>query len=251
MGRRHIGGARRRRERPAFGGNHARCVNRHRHRTITAMLNRVSCGRIAGIFAPDLIARLEDGAQHDPQSVLGSRCQHDLVRIAAQPARRQQMVGNGGAKFAAASGIAVMEMIGAEGAHAPSDKGPEALQGAIIDMRAAERQCALRRSLDDDPGFAGAACLRRDARCDERARADDGDRKPVGDQSFIRRRDGVAAKTGLARKCPRRRQRFTGLDDAADDGVAKRLVEPVWRGRARRHMRPGKIQRQLGPSRRR
>jgi hypothetical protein len=134
---------------------------------------------VTGVLAPDAVLRLEDGAQHNAQRVLRSRCQHDLVGIAAQPARRQQMVGDGGTKFAAASGIAVVQMIGSESAHAAPDKGTEALQGALIDMGAAERQRALRRGLDDDFGFAGAPCLRGDARRDEGAGADNGDRKPV------------------------------------------------------------------------
>ena len=114
------------------------------------MRDGFSRGGIAGILAPDLIAGLEDRAQHDAQAVLRSRRQHDLVGIAAQPARRQQMIGDRGAKLAAAARVAILQMLGAEGAHAPADKRPEALQGPLIDMGAAERQGALLRRFDDD-----------------------------------------------------------------------------------------------------
>ena len=73
-----------------------------------------SCGGIAWILAPDVIAGLEDRAQHDPQGVLRPRRQHDLVRIAAQPARRQQMIGDRGAQLATAPGVAVLQVLGAE-----------------------------------------------------------------------------------------------------------------------------------------
>jgi hypothetical protein len=115
-------------------------VDRHGDGAQAAMPDRSSRGGIAGILAPDVIAGFEDRAQHDPQCVLCSRRQHDLVRIAAQPARRQQMIGNRGAQLTAAPGVAVCEVLGAEGTHAPAGKRPEALQRPFIDMRAAERQ---------------------------------------------------------------------------------------------------------------
>src|SRR6266508_3143757 len=99
--------------------------------------------------------------------MLRSRRQHDLVGIAAQPARRQQMIGNRGAQLAAAPGVAVLQVLGTEGAHAPSGKRPEALQRPLIDMRAAERERALLRRLDRDPGLAWVVDARGNARSDE------------------------------------------------------------------------------------
>ena len=132
------------------------------------MPDRSSRGGIAGILAPDLIAGLEDRAEHDPQCVLRSRRQHDLVGIAAQPARRQQMIGNRGAQFAAAPGVAVLQVLGAEGAHAPAGKRPEALQRPFVDMRAAERKRALLRCLDRDSGLACVVDAGGNASGDER-----------------------------------------------------------------------------------
>jgi hypothetical protein len=86
------------------------------------MLDRLSRGWIAGILAPDLIAGFEDRAQHDAQRMLRSRRQHDLVRIAAQPARRQQMICDRGSEFAAAPRVAILQMLGSECAHPPPRK---------------------------------------------------------------------------------------------------------------------------------
>ena len=212
-----------------------------------------SRGGIAGILAPDVIAGLEDRAQHDPQGVLRSRRQHDLVRIAAQPARRQQMIGNRGAQLAAALGSPYVQVLGAEGAHAPAGKRPEALQRPFIDMRAAERQRALLRRLDRDPRLAGVVGAGGNARGDEGAGADGGDRKAVRDQPLIGRGDGVAAKAGLFCQRPLRRQRLAGFGDPACDGVAERLIEPVLRGGAFGDVRPVEVERKLGlaPRRRR
>ena len=217
------------------------------------MPDRSSRRGITGILAPDLIAGLEDRAQHDPQAMLRSRRQHDLVRIAAQPACRQQMIGNRGAQLAAAPGVAILQVLVAEGAHAPAGKRPEALQRPFIDMRAAERQRALLRRLDRDLGLACVADARGNARGDEGAGADGGYRKAVRDQPLIGRGDGVAAKTGLFCQRSLRRQRLAGFGDAARDGMAERLIEPVLRGGIWRHVGPVKVERKLGlaPRRRR
>ena len=217
------------------------------------MPDRSSRGGIAGILAPDLIAGLEDCAQHDPQGVLCSRRQHDLVRIAAQPSRRQQMIGNRGAQLAAAPGVAVLQVLGTEGAHAPAGKRPEALQRPFIDMRAAERQRALLRRLDRDVRLAGVVDARGNPRGDEGAGADGGYRKPVRDQPLIGRSDGVAAKAGLLCQRALRRQRLAGFCDPACDGVAERLIEPVLRGGIWRHVGSVEVERKLGlaPRRRR
>ena len=191
-----------------------------------------SCGGIAGILAPDLIAGLEDRAEHDPQGVLRSRRQHDLVGIAAQPARRQQMIGDRGAQLAAAAGVAVVQVLGAERAHPSAGKGAEALQRPLIDMGAAERQRALLRRLDCDPGLARIIGAGGNARGDKSTGADGGHRKAVGDQPLIGRGDGVAAEAGLFGQRALRRQRLARFCDAAGDGVAERLIEPVLRGGA-------------------
>jgi hypothetical protein len=80
----------------------------------------------------------QDRAQHDAQRVQRARRQHDLIGIAAQPPRRQQMIGDRRTQLAAAAGIAIVQMLRAEGAHAPADKGPETLHRAGVDMGAAE-----------------------------------------------------------------------------------------------------------------
>jgi hypothetical protein len=185
MRRRHIGRARGWRECPAFGHAQAELVDRHRNGTMAAMLDRLSRGRIAGILAPDLIAGLENGAQHDPQQMLRSRRQHDLVGIAAQPARREQMIGDCGAQFAAAPGIAVMKMLGPEGAQPSPGKRSEALHRAVVDQRASECEHALLRRLDGDLRLPGAIGPRRNACGDEGAGADGGHRKAVGNQPLI------------------------------------------------------------------
>ena len=202
------------------------------------MLDRLSCDRIAGILAPDLIAGLEDRAQHDPQAVLRSRCEHDLVRIAAQPSRGQQMIGNRSPKLAAAARIAVLQMFGAEGAHPSPGERPEALEGFFIDMGAAERQRALLWRRDGDPDLARVIGAAGNSCGDEGAGADPGHGKTVRDQPFVGRRDGVAAKACLFRQRAGRRQRFARLCDAACDGMAKRLVEPVLGGGAVGDVRP-------------
>ena len=91
--------------------------------------------------------------KNDPQSVHRSRCQHDLVGIAAQPSRRQQVVGDRDPKLATAPRIAIMKMLGAERAHPASRKGPEATQRLTVDVRAAKRQSAMLRLFDDEAGF--------------------------------------------------------------------------------------------------
>jgi len=65
--------------------------------------------------------------------------------------------------------------------------------------------------LDHDSGLAGTAGLRRDTHGNEGARACGGDRKSVGDQPLIGRRDSVAVKAGLAGEHARGRQRFAGF----------------------------------------
>jgi hypothetical protein len=86
------------------------------------MLDGLPGRGIAGIFAPDLIVGLENAAQHDPQSVLRSRRQHDLVGVASQPSRQQKVVGDRSPKLAIASRIATVKMFSAECAHPPSCK---------------------------------------------------------------------------------------------------------------------------------
>src|SRR3954464_2919221 len=125
------------------------------------------------------------------------------------------MIGNRGAQLAAAAGIAVVEMLGAEGAHTAAGEGPEALQCPFIDMGAAERERALLRWLDCDGRLAGVTGARGNTRGDEGAGADRGDRKAVRDQPLIGGGDGVAAKAGLLGQRPLRRQRLAGSSDAA------------------------------------
>ena len=209
------------------------------------MPDRSSRGGIAGILAPDVIAGFENCAQHDPQGVLCSRRQHDLVRIAAQPSRRQQMIGDRGAQLAAAPGVAILQVLGAEGAHAPAGKRSEALQRPFIDMRAAERERALLRRLDRDPGLACVVGAGGNPRGDEGAGADGGHGKAVCDQSLIGRGDGVAAKTGLFCQRSLRRQRLAGFCDAACDGVTERLIEPVLRGGTWGHVGPVEVERKF------
>jgi hypothetical protein len=117
--------------------------------------------------------------------VLRSRRQHDLVRIATQPSRRQQVIGNRGAQLAAAPRVAVLQVLVAESAHAPAGKRPEALQRPFIDMRAAERQRALLRRLDRDLGLACVVDAGGNARGNERTGADGRHGKAVRDQPLI------------------------------------------------------------------
>src|ERR1700728_2118872 len=109
------------------------------------MLDRFAGRGIAGILAPDLVVSPKNGAQHDPQSVHRSRCQHDLVGIAAQPPRRQEVVGDRGPELATSPRIAIMQMLGAERAHPASRKGSEATQRLTVDVRTAKRQSAVLR----------------------------------------------------------------------------------------------------------
>ena len=171
--------------------------------------------------------------------------------IAAQPARRQQMIGDRRAQFAAAARVAVMQMLGAEAR----------IRRPAKDLK----RCKARPSICVQPSdnvpccgasmtilvFARAMDARRNARGDKCARADGSDRKSVRDQSLIGRRDGVAAKAGLFCQRARRRQRFAGFHDPADDGVAQRLIEPMLRGGTLGDMRAEKVERQLGLARRR
>src|SRR5439155_20841606 len=101
------------------------------------------------------------------------------------------MIGNGGAQLAAAPGVAVLQVLVAEGTHAPAGKRPEALQRPFIEMRAAERERALLRRLDRDPGLARVVDAGGYARGDEGAGADGRYRKPVRDQPLIGWGDGV------------------------------------------------------------
>ena len=129
-------------------------------------------------------------------------------------------------------------MFGAEGAHPPPGKCPEALQGPFIDMGAAERQIALLRRRNGDLRLARIIDPGGNAGGDEGAGADFCHGKTVRDQPFIGRRDGVATEAGLLGERAGRRQRLVRLCDAAGDGVAKRLVEPVLGGGSLRDMRP-------------
>jgi hypothetical protein len=113
-------------------------------------------------------------------------------------------------------------------------------------MRAAERKRTLLRRLDRDPGLARVAGAGRNPRGDEGTRANGGDGKPVRDQPLIGRGDGVAAKTRLLCQRALRRQWLSGFGDPARDGVAERLIEPVLRGRIRRHVGSVKVERKLG-----
>lgn len=135
---------------------HPVLVDGNRHGAIAAMPDGVTRGGVAGVFAPDLVVWLQDRAQHDAQRVQRARRQHDLVRVAAQAARRQQMIGDGGTQLAAAAGIAIVQMLGPERAHAPPDESAKALHRALVDMGAAERERALRWSFDHDLRFFGS-----------------------------------------------------------------------------------------------
>ena len=118
------------------------------------------------------------------------------------------MIGDRSAKLAAAPGIAVVQMFGAEGAHPPPGKRPEALQGPFIDMGAAERQVALLRRRDGDLRLARIVDAGRNAGGDEGAGADLCHGKSVRDQPFIGRGDGVATEAGLLGERAGRRQRL-------------------------------------------
>ena len=113
-------------------------------------------------------------------------------------------------------------------------------------MGAAERQRIVLRRLDLDPRTSRRGGLRRDARGDEGAGAGGRHREAVGDQPLIGRGDGVTAEAGLPGQRTRRRQRLARLDQAADDRAAQRLIQPLLRGRARRHVGVGEVERQVG-----
>lgn len=134
------------------------------------------------------------------------------------------MIGDRRAQLAAAARIAIVQMLRSERAHAPPDEGTEALQRALVDMGAAERERALPRCFDHGLRLLRFGRRRRNPRGDEGAGANGRVGKAVGDQPFIGSDDGVAAEAGLLGQCPRRRQRLTGFDQARDDHVAQRLV---------------------------
>jgi hypothetical protein len=146
------------------------------------------------------------------------------------------VVGNRGPKLATSPGIAVVKMLGAEGAQPPPRKGPEAAQRLMVDVRASKGQCAARRLFDDEIGFPRPFHLRRNAGRDKRARSDPGHGKSVCCQPLVGVGDSIATEAGLFGQGARRRQRFAGFRDPADDGVTKRLIETVLRRRALVHM---------------
>ena len=118
------------------------------------------------------------------------------------------MIGDRCAQFAAAARVAVMQMFATEGPHPPAGEGAKTLYGALVNMSAAERQRALPGRLDDDHRLVCGYGACGNARGDEGPRADGRLRKPVGDQTFVCRDDGVAPKAGLLCQRPRRRQRL-------------------------------------------
>jgi hypothetical protein len=122
-----------------------------------------------------------------------------------------------------------MKMLGAERAHPASRKGSEATQRLTVDVGTSKRQSAVLRLFDDETGFWFSAHPRRNARRDKGARSDPGDGKSVGYQPLIGVGDGVATEADLFGQGARRRQRFAGFRDPADDGVTKRLIETVLR----------------------
>src|SRR5689334_8928113 len=113
-------------------------------------------------------------------------------------------------------------------------------------MRATKSKRAALRCVDGDGLRRLAAGPRRDTPGDESAGADTGDGKTIGDQSFIGIGDGVALNAGLFGENTRRRQSLAGLGDAAGDGMAQRLIEPILRGRSFGDMSAREIERQLG-----
>ncbi|MGY4370162.1 hypothetical protein ACVW1A_006227 [Bradyrhizobium sp. LB1.3] len=100
-------------------------------------------------------------------------------------------------------------------------------------------------------GRFGSAARAGDTRGDERAGADGGVGKAVGDQALIGGDDGVAPKAGLFGQRARRRQRLAGFHQAADDHLAQCLIQPVRRRGGGRDVRTGEVERQLGLGRRR
>src|SRR5689334_18916902 len=127
------------------------------------------------------------------------------------------MIGNRRAQLAAAAGIAIMQMLGPEGAHAPADKGAKTLHRALVDMGAAKRERSLPGRLDYDLRTLRLSRARRNARRNERTGADGRLGKAVGDQTLIGGDDGVAAEAGLLRQRARWWQRLTRFDETGDD----------------------------------
>ncbi len=142
-----------------------------------------------------------------------------------------------------------MQVLGAEGAHAAADESAKALHRALVDMGAAERERALPGRFHNHLRLVRLGRPRRDMRGDERAGADGCVGKAVGDQALIGGDDGIAPEAGLPGQRPRWRQRLTGLDEAGDDHLAQRLIEPVRGGGAGRDVWADEVERQLGPGR--
>lgn len=153
------------------------------------------------------------------------------------------MIGDCNAQLAAAARIAVVQVLGTEGAHAPADESAKALHRALVDMGAAEREGALLGRLDNHLLLLRCGGARRDPRSDEGAGTDGRFRKPVGDQALVSRDDRVTPKASLLCQRARRRQRLAGFDQAGDDHLAQRLVQPVRRGGAGGDVRAGEIER--------